>query len=58
MRLFEKMEMEQYYFNVMFSFKELVDKIDFYFNKFFWLLNEKLNKNFYEFINSYWLKVF
>lgn len=58
MRLLEKMETEQYYLNATLSLKELADKIDLHPNKLSWLLNEKLNKNFYEFINSYRLKAF
>lgn len=58
MRLLEQMETEQYYLNATLSLKELADKIDLHPNKLSWLLNEKLNKNFYEFINSYRLKAF
>ncbi len=56
--LLEKMEMERHYLNSTLSLKELADKIDLHANKLSWLLNEKLNQNFYEFINSYRLKAF
>ena len=56
--LLEKMAMESYYLNPTLSLKELAEQIALHPNKLSWLLNEKLNKNFYEFINSYRLKEF
>ncbi|MEM6723718.1 MAG: helix-turn-helix domain-containing protein [Bacteroidota bacterium] len=56
--LLEKMEAEKYYLNPTLSLKELAEKIDLHPNKLSWLLNEKLDHNFYEFINSYRLKAF
>ncbi len=56
--LLRKMETECYYLNSTLSLKELADHIDLHPNKLSWLLNEKLDQNFYEFINSYRLKAF
>ena len=56
--LLEKMELESYYLNSTLSLKELADNIDIHPNKLSWLLNEKLNKNFYEFVNDYRLRAF
>lgn len=56
--LLDQMELESYHLNSELSLKDLAEKIELHPNKLSWLLNEKLNKNFYEFINSYRLKEF
>ena len=53
-----KMEEEKYYLDAALSLRSLAEKIDLHPNKLSWLLNNKLGKNFYEFINGYRLKEF
>ncbi|NQZ75271.1 MAG: helix-turn-helix domain-containing protein [Ekhidna sp.] len=56
--LLDQMEQERYHLNSELSLKELADKIQLHPNKLSWLLNERLHKNYYDFINSYRLKEF
>ena len=56
--LITKMEEEQYYRIPELGLKDLAEKIDLHPNKLSWLLNERIGKNFYNFINGYRLKEF
>lgn len=56
--LLSKMEKEHYYLQPDLSLRELAEKIELHPNKLSWLLNEKLDTNFYEFINGHRLKHF
>ncbi len=51
-------ESEQPYLDTELTLKSLAEKIDLHPNKLSWLLNEKLHKNFSEFVNGYRLKAF
>ncbi len=52
------MEHENHYRTVNLGLKDLAEKINLHPNKLSWLLNEKMGKNFYEFVNSFRLKDF
>ena len=56
--LFSKMEEEKFFLDVNLGLKDLAGKINLHPNKLSWLLNERVGKNFYNFINSYRLKEF
>ena len=56
--LLSKMEEEKYYLDAKLGLKDLAEKINLHPNKLSWLLNERVGKNFYHFINSYRLKEF
>ncbi|MCR9253713.1 MAG: helix-turn-helix domain-containing protein [bacterium] len=52
------LEGDQAYLNTELTLRSLSEKIDLHPNKLSWLLNEKIGKNFNDFINSYRLKAF
>ena len=54
----DKMTEEQYYLSTELSLGELAQNIDLHPNKLSWLLNHRLGKNFYDFVNAYRLKDF
>jgi len=56
--LLDTMENEKYYLSSELSLKELSENVDLHPNKLSWLLNERIHKNFYDFVNSYRLKEF
>ena len=53
-----KMEKEQIYLDANLGLKDLAGKINLHPNKLSWLLNERIGKNFYTFVNSYRLEDF
>ncbi|MEM9722268.1 MAG: helix-turn-helix domain-containing protein [Bacteroidota bacterium] len=56
--LLAKIEEEKLYLDVNLGLKDLAEKINLHPNKLSWLLNERVGKNFYNFINSYRLQEF
>ena len=56
--LLSKMNTEKYYLASSLTLKDLAVKIELHPNKLSWLLNNKLGKNFYDFVNGYRLKEF
>ncbi|MEM9921512.1 MAG: helix-turn-helix domain-containing protein [Bacteroidota bacterium] len=56
--LLSTMEVEKYYLKSDLGLKELAEKINLHPNKLSWLLNERMGKNFYEFVNNFRLKEF
>ncbi len=57
-KLITQLENEHVYANTKLTLRSLADTIDLHPNKLSWLLNEKIGKNFSDFINSYRLKAF
>lgn len=57
-KLIEQMESYQAYSNTELTLRSLAEMINLHPNKLSWLLNEKIGKNFNDFINGYRLKAF
>ncbi len=57
-KLYALMETDKMYLNPKLGLKELAKSVGLHPNKLSWLLNEAINKNFYEFVNNYRLKDF
>ncbi|NQZ75278.1 MAG: helix-turn-helix domain-containing protein [Ekhidna sp.] len=53
-----KMEVDKIFFDTSLTLRGMAETIDLHPNKLSWLLNEKIGKNFNDFINSYRLKAF
>ena len=56
--LLSGMQKEKYYLDVNLGLKDLAAKINLHPNKLSWLLNDRIGKNFYEFVNGFRLKEF
>ena len=57
-QLLSQMEEEKVFLDANLGLKDLAEKMDLHPNKLSWLLNERVGKNFYNFINGYRLKEF
>ena len=57
-RILSKMSKEKYFLRADLTLKGLAEKVELHPNKLSWLLNKRLGKNFYEFVNSYRLEEF
>ena len=57
-KLKTKMEVDKIFFDPSLTLRGMAETIDLHPNKLSWLLNEKIGKNFNDFINSYRLKAF
>lgn len=57
-KLYALMETEKMYLDPKLGLKDLAKSVGLHPNKLSWLLNETINKNFYEFVNNYRLKDF
>ncbi len=57
-KLITQMEEHQSYLDTQLTLRELADRIDLHPNKLSWLLNEKVGRNFNDFVNGYRLSEF